>query len=231
MNKRLQAIQALVEPGVGLIDVGTDHGYLPVSLARHGYPGALFAADIGEGPLEAARRSAREAGLEDRIVFQLCDGLALCDSALVDTIVIAGMGGDTICGILDRAEWCMDGRYRLILQPMTRGEVLRYWLTNNGFSIEKEQLAADGGEIYSLLCARFGGVQKLLDAELYAGAFSLIESDPLWPEYRAALCSRFEKLLRGLRQSGREIGRQRLMESVLEQLKEREAHAKRAGDL
>ena len=64
MNKRLQAIEALVRPGRGLIDVGTDHGYLPVSLAQHGYPGALFASDLREGPLNAARRSAREAGLD-----------------------------------------------------------------------------------------------------------------------------------------------------------------------
>lgn len=231
MNKRLQAIEKLVEPGLGLIDVGTDHGYLPVSLARHGYPGALFASDIGKGPLEAARRSAGEAGLEERIEFLLCDGLALCDPARVDSIVIAGMGGDTICGILDRAEWCMDGRYRLLLQPMTRGEVLRYWLTNNGFTIEREQLVFDGGEIYSLLCARFGGQQQLLDAELYAGAFSLIEEDPLWPEYRALLLTRLEKLLRGLRQGGRDPGRLRLMEEVQAQLKERKAYAKRTGDL
>ena len=231
MNKRLQAIESLVEPGDGLIDVGTDHGYLPVSLARNGYPGALFASDIGEGPLAAARRSAWEAGQEDRIEFQLCDGLALCDPARVDTIVIAGMGGDTICGILDRAEWCMDGRYRLILQPMTRGEVLRYWLTNNGFSIERERLVSDGGEIYSLLCARFGGQQTLLDAELYTGAFSLIEQDPLWPAYSALLRGRLEKLLRGLRQGGRDPGRLRLMETIAEQLREREAYGKRTGDL
>ena len=172
MNKRLQAIESLICPGRGLIDVGTDHGYLPVSLARHGYPGALFASDIRKGPLDAARRSAREAGQEERIAFQLCDGLELCDPESVDTIVIAGMGGDTICGILDRAEWCMDPRYQLLLQPMTRAEVLRYWLVNNGFAIETERLAEDGGEIYSLFSARFGGTQQLSDAELYSGAFS-----------------------------------------------------------
>lgn len=231
MNKRLQAIEKLVEPGIGLIDVGTDHGYLPVSLARHAYPGALFASDIGEGPLAAARRSAREAGMENRILFLHCDGLELCDPERIDTIVIAGMGGDTICGILDRAEWCMDGRYRLILQPMTRGEVLRYWLTNNGFVIDREQLVSDAGEIYSLLCARYGGQQKLLDAELFTGAFSQIEEDPLWPEYRALLLSRFEKLLRGLRQGGRDPGRLRLMETVEAQLKERGAYAKGPGYL
>lgn len=231
MNKRLEAIEALVRPGRGLIDVGTDHGYLPLSLARHGYPGALFASDLREGPLNAARRSAAAAGLSSRICFQLCDGLDGCDRSAVDTIVIAGMGGDTICGILDRAEWCMDPRYTLILQPMTRAEVLRYWLTNNGFVIEAERLAEDAGELYALLCTRFGGEQRLSDAELYTGAFEQIKQEELWPVFLSRQCDRMEKLLAGLRQSGREPGRLRLMEAVAEELKEREAHAKYSGNL
>ena len=231
MYKRLEAIEALVRPGRGLIDVGTDHGYLPLSLARHGYPGALFASDLREGPLNAARRSAAAAGLSSRIGFQLCDGLDGCDRSAVDTIVIAGMGGDTICGILDRAEWCMDPRYTLILQPMTRAEVLRYWLTNNGFVIDAERLAEDAGELYALLRTRFGGEQRLSDAELYTGAFEQIEQEELWPVFLSQQRDRMEKLLAGLRKSGREPGRLRLMEAVAEELKEREAHAKYSGNL
>ena len=232
MNKRLRAIEEMVRPGVGLIDVGTDHGYLPVSLAQHGYSGRLIAADIGEGPLSAARRSAKSAGLLDRIEFQLCDGLALCDPESVDTIVIAGMGGDSICGILDRAEWCMDRRYRLLLQPMTRAEVLRYWLSNNDFVIEQERLVSDGGEIYALLSARFGGKQKLSDAELFSGAFSQIRQEPLWPAFSSALRKRMEKQIRGLRQSCREPGRLELAERIWKELCEEEnTRADRTGDL
>ncbi len=232
MNRRLQAIENMIRPGIGMIDVGTDHGYLPVSLALHGYPGALFAADIGQGPLSAARRSAEAAGLENRIVFQLCDGLSLCDPDSVDTIVIAGMGGDTICGILDRAEWCMNPRYQLILQPMTRAEVLRYWLVNNEFIIEDERLVADGEEIYAVLSARYGGAMRLTDAELYTGAFSMLEQEPLWPAFLAKQLVRFRKLLRGLRQSGREPGRLQLAERIEQELeKERAKHANGTGNL
>lgn len=232
MNKRLRAVEELVQPGVGLIDVGTDHGYLPVSLAQHGYPGRLIAADIGEGPLSAARRSAETAGLAHRIEFQLCDGLALCDPDSVDTIVIAGMGGDTICCILDQAEWCMDQRYSLLLQPMTRSEVLRYWLSNNDFLIEQERLVADGGEIYALLSARFGGKQKLRDAELYTGAFSQVRQEALWPVFSAELRKRMEKQIRGLRQGGQEPGRLALAEQVLKDLCEEEStRADRTGNL
>ena len=142
------------------------------------------------------------------------------------------MGGDTICGILDRAEWCMHPRYRLILQPMTRAEVLRYWLVNNEFIIEEEQLVADGKEIYSLFSSRFGGSMKLTDAELYTGAFAMLEKDPLWPAFLAKQLSRFHKLLQGLRQSGREPGRLELAESIKKELeKESAKYAHSAGDL
>ena len=42
MNKRLSAIAALVKEGKGLVDVGTDHGYLPAYLAASGYDNVHF---------------------------------------------------------------------------------------------------------------------------------------------------------------------------------------------
>lgn len=178
MGPRLDAILQMVSPGRGLVDVGTDHGYLPIRLAKEGYPGDLFASDIREGPLSTAKKNAEQSGAAGRIRFLLCDGLDACPPEAVDTIVIAGMGGDTICGILDRAEWCMDPRFRLILQPMTKAEILRYWLCHNGFRIEKESLADEGGAIYQILCAAFCGEnEKLSDAELWLGKRGLADPE------------------------------------------------------
>ena len=84
-----------IPDGIGVIDVGTDHAYLPVALARRGYCGNLLASDIGEGPLAVARRHAEDASVADRIRFFCCDGLELCPPEDVDCIVIAGRGGDT----------------------------------------------------------------------------------------------------------------------------------------
>ena len=93
MNKRLEEIYALIGEGRGLVDVGTDHGYIPAALAKSGYSGKIIASDINPGPLQAARRSAESAGVADKIDFLLCDGLDGCDPSAIDTIVIAGMGG------------------------------------------------------------------------------------------------------------------------------------------
>ena len=44
--------------------MGTDHGYLPISLLAEGKIEYAIAADIRPGPLASARRHAGEAGLE-----------------------------------------------------------------------------------------------------------------------------------------------------------------------
>ena len=221
MNKRLETIADMVRNGRGLIDVGTDHGYLPVWLARRGYTGFLYASDINASPLASARKTAREALAEDRIEFLLCDGLDGCPPGKIDTIVIAGMGGDLICRILDRAEWVLDGAYTLILQPMTKAEVLRYWLVNNGFCLAEEKLVRDGTILYQVIRAQYLQNMKLSDAELYAGAFENIRTEPLCGEWLDSLILRFEKEERGLLSSLKpEEGRLSICRSVKDGLLE-----------
>lgn len=220
MNKRLELIASILPHGRGFADVGTDHGYLPVYMAQHGYSGKIIASDINEGPLSTAVASARQAGVEDRICFRLCDGLDGCGSEELDTVVVAGMGGDTICGILDRADWVMSRDILLILQPMTKAEVLRYWLTNNDFAICGEWLIEENGEIYQILSARFGARTPLSDAELFTGKYELAVGNALFPVQLAALIKRFERAAAGMSKAPRMRGRQKLTADILNGLYE-----------
>ena len=220
MNKRLSALYEKIPPGVGVIDVGTDHGYLPTALAASGYPGRIFASDIRTEPLQAARKTAARAGVSERIEFLLCDGLALCPPDAVDTIVIAGMGGDTIVKILDEAEFCMDSRYLLILRPMTKPEVLRYWLAYNEFEILSESLVQDAGNLYQILTARFGGNTKLCDAELFVGKASLTEDPDLYRLALEQLEKRLSKALVGMQGREEDSPRLRLYREIEKQGKE-----------
>ena len=220
MNKRLELIASILPHGRGFADVGTDHGYLPVYMAQHGYSGKIIASDINEGPLSTAVASARQAGVEDRICFRLCDGLDGCGSEELDTVVIAGMGGDTICGILDRADWVMSRDILLILQPMTKAEVLRYWLTNNDFAICGEWLIEENGEIYQILSARFGARTPISDAELFTGKYALAVGNALFPVQLAALIKRFERAAAGMSKAPQMRGRQKLTAEILNGLYE-----------
>lgn len=222
MNKRLLTITKYIDAGKGFIDVGTDHGYLPAWMAKHGYNGNIFASDINRAPLDKAIDTARNAGVSDKIEFQLCDGLSKCQPDEVDTIVIAGMGGDTICKILDLAEWCMDRRYKLILQPMTKSEVLRYWLVNNEFEILTEDPVLEGDTIYQLIVARFGGCTKLNDAELFLGQKTLCANLDLYEQQRQKLIKRFDAAISGMEKSsaGVKLPALKLYRTILSELKD-----------
>ena len=219
MVSRLRKIEEKIPDGVGVIDVGTDHGTIPVHLAQHGYPGRILASDINIGPLNAAKRTALQAGVSDRLDFLLSDGLKLCPPEAVDTIVIAGMGGDLIVKILDEAEWCMHPRYLLVLQPMTRAEVLRYWLVYNEFEILDESAVIEGDTLYQILTARFGGQTVLNDAELFCGKRDLAEDEALWLLSLQGQRRRLEKALRGMESGEDETPRAALYREILEQMR------------
>ena len=221
MSERLEKIASLIADGRGTADVGTDHGYLPAMLARRGYSGNIIAADIREAPLRSAMACAAELGAASRIKFSLCDGLSGVEPDAVDTIVIAGMGGDTITGILDRGYWCCAPGYRLILQPMTNQNVLRYWLTNNEFKITGEYLVRDAGIIYQIFTAEYGKAPGYCDAELFTGKYGQASLQPLFGEYLDALADKFSAAVSGMEAGhGADCGRLRLNRGVLQELNE-----------
>ena len=162
----------LVRQGAVLADIGTDHALLPVFLCREGKIKRAIASDIGEGPLSAAKRQVEAAGLSDRILLHLGNGLdGLADEGLTD-IAICGMGGELIVDILRRAPFVKDRRIRLVLQPMTHAEILREYLVKTGFSIIDEDVVTEQNDrkIYQIICAEYSGetVEYTAD-ELYLG--------------------------------------------------------------
>ena len=146
LSPRLACIARYVEQGSRVVDVGTDHAYLPIWLLQSGVSPAAFASDVRQGPLRNAERDAEKYGVRDRLTLLLCDGLALCPPEDVDTVVLAGMGGETMMGILDAAPWALEKR--LILQPQTKKPEFREWLFRRGLYVSDASLVYDTGRIY-----------------------------------------------------------------------------------
>lgn len=219
--KRLDEIISLVSSRKGIIDVGTDHGYIPVHFALSGYAGRLIASDINAGPLSAAKKIAAEHAVEDKITFTLANGLSECSPDAVDTIIIAGMGGDLICSILDHAEWTMNAAYQLILQPMTKAEILRFWLCSNGFETEEERLAFENNRIFKVFSARYSGKNtRLTDAELFTGAYALTKGLPLFEKMLSQETERIAKKYHGLISAAHTPGEEALYKNILYQMTE-----------
>ena len=193
LSPRLQAIAEQVPQGARLVDVGTDHGYLPVWLLRSGCIDSAIATDLREGPLNRARETAGRFGVAERISFRLCDGLSAIRQEEVDTVAIAGMGGETITTILDAAPWTKEGTL-LLLQPMTGSAELRQWLQEHGYQITGERIACEGERLYNVLAVKGGEMSPLSPAELWAGRQNV---GPQRLEYLYQVRNRAEKALRG----------------------------------
>ena len=179
LSPRLQTIAELVPYGARVIDVGTDHGMLPVWLAQTGRIQHAWASDLRPGPLARAASLIRDSGVDGRVSTKLTDGLDGFSAEEGDTVIIAGMGGETIVSILSASAWIGNGA-QLILAPQTKQDVLRRYLLKHGFTITSEKLTRDTGRIYPILTARGGGVSAAYsEAELYTGAFDLLEHDRL----------------------------------------------------
>ncbi|MDD3346441.1 class I SAM-dependent methyltransferase [Oscillibacter sp.] len=229
LTPRLRLLADWVPPGAKLADVGTDHAYLPVWLLLHGRVRCAIAGDLRPGPLERARQTGARYGAE-LIDFRLCDGLSAIAPEEADTIVIAGMGGETIAAILAAAPWTRSGRHTLLLQPMTKAEELRRFLAENGYSITREALVRDRGTLYPVLEAT-AGEMTLTTGQLYGGAALL--NDPLGDRYLIEKIIRLQGAVAGLNHSGDAADRARsdalrdILTALLEMREEwRHAHCR-----
>jgi len=144
------AIAGFIEASSSVADIGTDHGFLPVYLAQTGLASRIIASDMSAGSLEAARRSAAKYDVTEKITFVVAPGLSGVREADVDTVVIAGVGGETIAKILEGAPWTKSG-VRLILQPQTKLDVLQSFLFDNGYTIRDTKQVQDRGRTYTVL--------------------------------------------------------------------------------
>ena len=206
LSKRLETIAKFIQQGAAVADVGTDHGYIPVYLVQNNIAGRVIAADIENGPLLRARASAEEYGVSDRIEFILTDGLDGLRDQGIDTVVIAGMGGETIAGILEKAEWIRTESIRLILQPQTKLAELSNWLNNNRYTILDETLVEDDGRIYTVLLVTAGNSRAPLScAELYADRLLMEKRDPLLPRYLDRLIEKTKRTVDGMEQARSQV--------------------------
>ena len=154
LSVRLKTIASLVPNDTRVCDIGTDHGYLPIYLRLNNLAKSVIAADLNPKPLITAQKNIEKLNANG-IELRLCDGLSGINRQEVDTIIIAGMGGNVISGIIDRCDFAKDKDLTFILQPTTSGEVLREFLCNNGFEIISETVIFENNKLYSVMVVKF----------------------------------------------------------------------------
>lgn len=197
LSERLGTVVKFIEQDAAVADIGTDHGYIPVYLALNKRARSIVAADVKKDPLLRAQISAKEYGVSDHIEFVQTDGLDGLEDRGLDTVVIAGMGGETIAAILAKAPWTKAENMRLILQPQSKLSFLTDWLCHNGYAIHDASLALDDGRIYTILLA---GAGEPAPRGSLLGILAA-KNEPMLPHYLEHQILRKRRMLNGLRKS------------------------------
>jgi len=202
LSSRLSLIASLVPDGARVVDVGTDHAYLPIELIKSGKARSVIATDIRKGPLDKANANIKAAGVRG-IKTILSDGVTAVDKDSFDTLVIAGMGGDTAVHILSDCPELKREGITLILQVMSSADVLRDYLAESGFFVETEPCVLDSGRVYSIMLTHFDGKKRTLTgAERAVGKTPFYSSEYNEKYIEKALFSLGEKE-RALRSAGK----------------------------
>lgn len=150
LSKRLARCADYIGVTNRVADIGCDHGYLGISLLKNGQAQSVIAADIRPLPLQAAKENAERFGFQKKMEFYLSDGAQKIPRDF-DVMVCAGMGADTIISILENAPWLKSTSYRLILQCQSKTAMLRKYLNEVGFSIQRESALKDGRFLYTVM--------------------------------------------------------------------------------
>ena len=184
LSKRLQTIADFVKKNSVVADIGTDHAHIPIYLIENNIIDKAYACDINKGPLEKAKENIANFGVSENIVLRLSNGLDKMSNKEVDTIIIAGMGGELIIDILNRGKVFFDKKNTFILSPHTKVDEVRDYLIRNGFKIIKEDMCIDEGKFYTVMEVRYTENTVMnSEAELLYGKFLIENKHPVLLEF------------------------------------------------
>lgn len=199
LTPRLECIVSHVQAQTAA-DIGTDHAYVSIELIRSGRAQKVIAADVRKGPLEIAAANINKYGMSGRIETRLGSGISVLNENEADTVIIAGMGGELICDILNAD--MEKARYPLfILQPMNSQYELRRWLLERGFEILSEDIECEGHRVYNLLEVRYTGSASSFERDIDYHLPVYLYYHPKFRELLSKKQREFLKIIRGLENS------------------------------
>lgn len=222
ISKRLEFIANHIDKCESIIDVGTDHGYIPIYVVKKGLCNKAIASDINKDPVKKAQLNVALEGLSKKIDVRLGGGLQTVDIKEVEGVVIAGMGGNLIRDILEHDKRKLPFYKFLILQPAQNPEVLREYLYNNGYEILGEDLCFDEGIYYELFKVRKNSKENMkLDPIYYEFSPTLLkDKHPLMIGYLQEKEEKYNRILSFIKEDSESaIRRKKEVQDKLKEIK------------
>ncbi|HCT63176.1 MAG TPA: hypothetical protein DIC19_03650 [Erysipelotrichaceae bacterium] len=183
LNLRLRHIAKLIEPCEVLIDIGSDHGFLPLHLLHENTIRHAVICDINALPLQSAIKNARKVLLEEYCTFVQSNGLQSYQGN-IQGAVIAGMGFETIAQIIVQDLERFKGIDQIILQSNTHIDKLRSFLMDNRFKIIDEELVKDRKHFYVIIKVKYQDYEIIYDDfDRWIGPVLKLRKDTLMHQY------------------------------------------------
>ena len=210
INKRLQLVAEYVE-NRRLADIGSDHAYLPIYLAKNNKIDYAVAGEIVEGPHKVSIKNVREEGLVGTIDCRKAAGLDAIElSDNIEVITICGMGGKLIADILEKGKEKLANKPNLVLQPNVGENFVREKLQELGYEITAENIIEEDGHIYEIIVAKVGEM-KLTEEEKVFGKYLLKEKNDFFIKKQKLELNKIEYILSQL-QKAKEIQQDKVEE-------------------
>ena len=173
-KKRLMDIINLIDYGKNVIDVGTDHGLVPLYLAKNNISSNILATDISAPSLKKLEDQL-DNDLSKVIKTKVTDGFKGIEREDNQLAIIAGMGGNTIVDIIDASIDFAKNLDYMILESNIATEKLRIFLYNHNFEIMRDFLSFENGKYYDILQVKYGNRKEMKISDIYYG-FENIEN-------------------------------------------------------
>ncbi|MEG0307429.1 MAG: class I SAM-dependent methyltransferase [Clostridium sp.] len=200
ISKRLKLISSLVTGVRTIVDVGTDHGYVPLDLLKSNEIDYAIASDINKGPVEKARKNLSDNNLSHKVDCRLGGGLKTVRPGEVEAAVIAGMGGNLIRDILEESQDVFKKLEYVIVQPVQNPEVLRAYLYKSGCEILDEWIIYDEEKYYEILKIKWGNNVKQVEPIYYEVSKILLDKkDEVYKEYLNFKKDKYDTIYEGLK--------------------------------
>lgn len=191
LSKRLASIASNIDKEDKVVDIGCDHGYLSIYLKAVNGNKVVIATDINENALNMAKKNINKSSI--LIETRLGNGLDVIKHNEVDTIIISGMGGNTILNILKKNK--LKYIKKIVIQSNTDIPLIRKYINKLGYTIKNEQLIIDKN-IYYIIITFTKGRHKYTKKELYFGPILLKENNDLFNEKKAIELNKLEEILK-----------------------------------
>lgn len=198
ISDRLATVARLIPKGAHMVDIGTDHGYVPIWLLQNGWISSAIAMDVNKGPLARAKENRDRYGFTEVMDLRLSNGFEKLKPGEGDSVLIAGMGGPLMIRIIEEGRENASSIQTWVLQPQSEIPSVRRYLHEHHFIIEDEIMLKDDGKYYMAMKAVPGEAEGWTDLEYLFGKYLLESKNPFLKEFIIKETAVYERIKKQL---------------------------------